>query len=85
MKKLYTSFIGKFIFLFVLSTILDGFAASSAIAYSKGVDFIDTRTSISCSKKAEFVETRDYTIGASSLFVETIDTATPIFTLIIIR
>jgi hypothetical protein len=85
MKKLYTSFIGKFIFLFVLSTILDVFAATSAIAYSKGVDFIDTRTSISCSKKAEFVETRDYTTGASSLFVETIDTATPIFTLIIIR
>ena len=85
MKKLYTSFVGKFIFLFVLSTILDVFAATSAIAYSKGVDFIDTRISISGTKKAEFVETRDYTTGASSLFVETIDTATPIFTLIIIR
>lgn len=69
----------------LLCAIGGAFADVSAIAYSKGVDFIDTRISISGTKKAEFVETRDYTTGASSLFVETIDTATPIFTLIIIR
>ena len=77
----------KYLFLsslFIFS-LLDAYAASSAISIAKGADFIDTRTIFGGSTKAAFVETRDYTTSASSLFVETIDTATPIFTLIIVR
>lgn len=57
----------------------------SAIAVSTGTSFIDTRDVYSASVTAEFVETRDGTSVASSAFTETIDTATPICTLIFIR
>lgn len=57
---------------------------NSAVAVSKE-SFIDTRNVYTGAYVAEFVETRDSTNVASSFFTETIDTATPIFTLLIVR
>ena len=57
---------------------------NSAVAVSEE-SFIDTRNVYTGAYIAEFVETRDSTSVASSFFTETIDTATPIFTLLIVR